>query len=646
MNFNENKDKIRKYTILGLIAMTVILYIAGIITQLKSKSGSSTDTWQGENLVQQKLSFSPPVAIYKALTEGQVIIGICIALVIVAIFYMYTSRTKEENMDERNFKNSKKGTYGTAGWMKDFEKKEIVDIKSVEETTGTILGMEKDGKVISLPLDSPLNKHTAIYGASGTGKSRCFSRPQILQCSARGESIIVTDPKGELYADTATYLLNLGYNVKVFNLVDPQYSDSWNCLGEIAKDPNQMELMAQTFCDVVIKNTSGAKSDHFWDSAEMSLLKGLCLYVVGGDRYNNSEKNIGTVYELLTNNDDRQLGEKFGALPDGHSSLPSWNIYRKAGDNVRGNIIIGLGARLQVFQADIIKKITQFNEIDMELPAREKCAYFVIMSDQESTLNFLSSLFFSFLFIRLVKYADVHGKGGKCDVPVNFILDEFPNIGQIPDFTKKLSTIRSRDLRVAIIFQTLSQLQNRYPDGLWEEIIGNCDTQLFLGCTDQTTAEYISSRTGEMTIEVSSTAVNRKSIAVAEYIPTYKETSSVGKRFLLTPDEVLRLGKRDELIILRGQNVLKTNKFDYSNHPRAANFIESLVRNHVPEWRKDTNKEKVNIKKTTINNPLEIPVSENAIPKGVVINKNNEKSTGIPPSRKIKPLNLEDLQRK
>lgn len=398
--------------------------------------------------------------------------------------------------------------------------------------------------------------------------------------------------------------------------------------------------MAQTFCDVVIKNTSGPKADHFWDNAEMSLLKALCLYVVTSEMQ-PEEKNIGTVYELLTNNDDNTLTEMFDNLPLGHSALPSWNIYKKAGDNVRGNIIIGLGSRLQVFQADVIKRITQYDEIDIELPAKKKCAYFVIMSDQDSTLNFLSSLFFSFLFIRLVRYADVHGVGGKCDVPVNFILDEFPNIGQIPDFTKKLSTIRSRDLRVAVIFQNLAQLENRYPDGLWEEIVGNCDTQLFLGCTDQKTAEFISSRTGEITIEVASTAVQRKSMAVVDYIPQYRETSSVGKRFLLTPDEVLRLDNRQALIILRGQKVLKANKFDYSKHPNSTKFVTSLIKDHTPTWRFNLEKSKddgIKLKevgKDQFDSNIDIPISDNALPDNVNIVTNNS-PFGAPPQTQKK----------
>ena len=152
----------------------------------------------------------------------------------------------------------------------------------------------------------------------------------------------------------------------------------------------------------------------------------------------------------------------------------------------------------------MIRNITAYPEIDLELPGKEKCAYFCITSDQDSTFDFLSSLFFSFLFIKLVRFADRNGVDGKLPKAVNFILDEFPNIGAIPDFKKKISTVRSRNISISVIFQNIAQLKNRYPYDEWQEIIGNCDTQIALGCTDEMTARFLSDRTGEVTISVSS----------------------------------------------------------------------------------------------------------------------------------------------
>lgn len=591
MDENKNSKKII-LAVGAVIALILFAYLSGIIIQKLDPvaagiKGQQYD-WAGNPIGTVSLVFNPITCIYLGFTAGLKILLLLSTLLIGVSIFIYFNKESETNRDERNFKTSSEGTYGTSGWMNMTELKAILDYKPIGETTGTILGM-RNGKICSLPVTSGLNKHTAIYGASGTGKSRCFVRPQILQCVARGESIIITDPKGEIYADTAEFMRQRGYDVKMFNLVDPQYSDSWNCLSEITINQDQIELMAQTFATVIISNTSGEKGDHFWDNAEMNLLKALSLFVCLDDTRNETARNIGAVYELLTNNDEKKLNAMFDKLPIGHPAKQPWSIFKQAGDNVRGNVIIGLGARLQVFQSEIIKRITTYKEIDLEGPAKQKSALFVIMSDQDSTLDFLSSLMFSFLFIRLVRYADVKGKDGKCDVPVNFILDEFPNIGSIPDFTKKLSTIRSRDLRVAVIFQNIAQLQNRYPDGLWEEIVGNCDTQLFLGCTDQMTAKFISERTGEMTIEVNSTAAQRSSISIADSIPSYRDTKSVGKRYVLTPDEVMRLPNSNCLVIMRGQKVLKLDKFDYSKHPGAKNFVHSYVRDYVPAWKASQN---------------------------------------------------------
>lgn len=576
-----------------IVVLTLIFggYLAGILAQLINPQigGVITEVdWAGNPIVKSQLVFNPLKCLIYAFStkEGFQMFGVIgVAVFAVTIFAIFGKDGKDRE-DERNFNVSKNGTYGTSGWMTEQELKLILEIKSIDDTTGTILGIHpKTGKIVSLPVNAKINKHTAIYGASGTGKSRCFVRPQILQCVARGESIIITDPKGEIYADTSEFMRKRGYDVKMFNLVDPTYSDSWNCLAEVTTNPDSIELMAQTFVEVIIKNTSGQKGDHFWDNAEMNLLKALSLYIAMDESREPNQRNIGAAYEMLTNNDEKKLNAMFDRLPIGHPARAPYSIYKQAGDSVRGNVIIGLGARLQVFQSEIIRRITTYNEIDLEGPAKRKSAYFVIMSDQDSTLDFLSSLFFSFLFIRLVRYADVKGKDGKCDIPVNFILDEFPNIGSIPDFTKKLSTIRSRDLRVAVIFQNIAQLQNRYPDGLWEEIVGNCDTQLFLGCTDQMTAKFISERTGEMTIEVNSEALQKQSISLVQDIPQYRETKSVGKRYVLTPDEVMRLPDSNCLVILRGQKVVKLNKFDFLNHPGAANFEHSYVRDYVPQWR-------------------------------------------------------------
>ena len=482
---------------------------------------------------------------------------------------------------ERNLTYSDKGTYGTSGFMDDVEMLQVLELVSdITKSRGVILGLLY-GKAVCLPENTRMNRNVAVFGASGSMKSRAYARNVVFQCVARGESLIITDPKSELYGDLCNYLIANGYIVRVFNLINPENSDSWNCLAEI----EGQEIMAQLFSDVIIKNTGSTKGDHFWDNAEMNLLKALVLYVDQG--FPPEGKNIGQVYKLLTLNSEKELNSLFDMLPITHPAKAPYNIFKQASDTVRSGVIIGLGTRLQVFQNKLIRQITSYNEISLTQPGKEKCAYFCITSDQDSTFDFLSSLFMSFVFIKLVRYADKYGNSGKLPVPVHILADELANGGcTIADLTKKISTIRSRHLSISCIFQNLPQMQKRYPDNQWQEIIGNCDTQLFLGCTDEMTAEFISNRSGDVSIVVSTEAKQLNTWRVSDYTPEYRETHSIGKRKLMTPDEVLRLPLDQALIILRGQKVLKVGKYDYTLHPESKKLSLCRASDHVPQWRK------------------------------------------------------------
>lgn len=482
---------------------------------------------------------------------------------------------------ERNLTYAAKGTYGTAGFMAEKEMKQVLEVTSdVRKTNGIILG-EVDGKIVALPQDSRMNRHIAVYGASGSMKSRAFVRNAIFQAAKHGESVIVTDPKSELYEDMSEYLRDNGYTVRIFNLTDPEHSDAWACLREIGGD----EIMAQVFADTMIKNTGMAKGDHFWDAGEMNLLKALALYVECG--YPEGSRSMGEVYDLLTLKNAKELDALFDMLPLSHPAKAPYQIYRQAPENVRGGILIGLGSRLQIFQSHVIREITGHAEIDLTLPGRQKCAYFCVISDQDTTFDCLSSLFFSFLFMKLVRYADRNFPGGKLPVAVNMLGDEWPNIGTVPDFCKKLSTIRSRNIHMSIIFQSVAQLQARYPYNQWQELLGSCDTQLFLGATDEITAKLVSDRTGEVSVSVSSQAKTLGAWRLFDSASEYRETHSVGRRKLMTSDEVLRLPIDSALVILRGHKVLKVHKFDYLRHPESKKLRPVKASSHIPEWRKD-----------------------------------------------------------
>ena len=529
--------------------------------------------------------------------------GICITAVLLLVFCLFRMGRSDGGVPdkERNFVYSNKGTYGTSGFMSEKEAEEIFDLRtSLKNHNGTIFGL-LNGRYVCMPEESMLNKNVAVYGASGSMKTRAYCINRILQATVpnkdgKMESLIICDPKSELYEKTSE-LLRKTHTVKVFNLVCPENSDSWNCLAEIEGD----ELMAQRFCDVIIKNTGSERGDHFWDSAEMNLLKALVLYVEQG--YLPERKNIGQVYRLLTHCDEKELNSLFNMLPSSHPAKAPYAIFQQASDTVRSGVIIGLGSRLQVFQNKSICNMTAFDEIDMELPGQQPCAYFCITSDQDSTFDFLSSLFLSFVFIKLVRYADKNCEGGKLPIPVHVLGEELTACGVIPDLSRKISVIRSRNISMSCVFQNLAGLQNRYPLNQWQEILGNSDVQLFLGCVDELTAKYISDRSGEVSVHVQSKAKQLGTWRISNYTPEYRETSGVGKRKLLTMDEVLRLPISKALIIIRGRKLLQVDKCDYTEHPESKKMISCKASAHIPEWQKQQPKEVEEVSPAPIKKP-------------------------------------------
>ena len=418
--------------------------LAGII------SGAITETEAAPATILPS-NIGRPLAVFTALLNypynlyGLVTVVVFVGLIIA--FLMKNNSVAGVIDNERNLVYSNKGTYGTAGWMTDAElHKELEVTKDLKNCRGTILGELAD-KAVCVPENTMMNRNVAVYGAAGSMKSRAYVRNMVFQCVRRGESLIITDPKSELYASMAEYLRDSGYVVKVFNLISPENSDSWNCLREIEGD-NQ-ELMAQIFCDVVIRNTLlNGKMDPFWDTGAISLLKALCLYVV--QTYPEADRNIGEVYKLLANvasgGDGGGLKAAFAALPFGHSAKVPYDIFAQASDNVQSGIIIGLANRIQVFQIEVLRTITSHNNgIDLTLPGKERCVYFCITSDQDSTFDFLSSLFLSFLFIKLVRFTNSQFNQ-TLPVATHLLADELENIGIIPDLTKNLYCSQSENI--------------------------------------------------------------------------------------------------------------------------------------------------------------------------------------------------------
>ena len=582
----ENKKKFVLAIASIILALFMFLFVSGLIAQIANNYSEwmSADGLTG-NVTMKPPSLNPFECIGQAFTLRGLYSMLAIITIGGVIFLIYKLYDKFDgkNKDPRGFTTSDSGVYGTATFMTDKEMQKMLELTTPEKAEGVILG-EYQGKTVCMPKDTRLNKHIAICGASGTMKSRAVIRNALFQALKNDESVVIADPKADLYRDTAELFRANGYEVKVFNLVSPANSDSWNCMSDLGGDT----LLAQVLTNVIIGNTSSGKGDHFWDNGEGNLLKALVLYVAQDPNKTPEEKNLPAVYRLLTQNSENELTKLFARLPIDHPAKAPFNLFAQSSETVRSGIILGLGTRLQVMQNKAVQNITSRSDIDLTAPGRKKCAYYLILSDQDTTMAFLSSLFFSFLMIKLTRYADTC-KGGRCTVPVNLILDEFNNIGKLggaedgSDFTRFLSVCRSRDIRVMLAVQSLGQLQNRYPNNLWAEIIGNMDIQLMLGCTDEVSAKYFSNRCGEMSIEVNTTMTMRRTITIAQIIPQYRNVEGTGRRKLLTPDEVLRIPNEQLLCIVRGCNVLMLDKLDYTKHPYSKMIREVSVYDYTPQ---------------------------------------------------------------
>lgn len=571
----DHKGLIKKLLFAGLFVV-LTFYFGGVL----------------ERLIHAKVEINPLICIRQGITTIQGLqCSACafIAILLIAAVIIWRGHGKEvlETDEDRNFDYSVKGTYGTAGYMKHDEEKEILNLdKKLDDVKGIVFGKDLEtGEYVSLPVDSRLNRNLAVCGSQGSMKSRAFARNMALQCVRRGESMFISDPKSELYEDLAAYFKEQGYVVKQFNLIELSHSNAWDCLAEIDDGS-----MIDVFVDVVIRNTTD-KFDHFYDNVEMDLLKALCLYVY--EEYPEGKKTFPEAYKLLLNKSVEMLDSIFERLPTNHPARGPYQLFSKA-EKVKGNAVLGLGTRLQIMQNKLVQQITSNKDIDLTLPGKQKCAYFCITSDQDSTFDVLATLFTSFLCIKLVRFAD-RTEERKLPVGMSFILDEFPNIGVIPDFKKKLATARSRGIGMSIIFQNIPQMMNRYPEGQWEEIIGGCDMSLFLGCNDMTTATYYSSRSGEATVSVASCRKSYYTIRMTDYVPEYSETSSVGKRMLLLPDEVLRFPLDEMLLIIRGQKILKLKKMDYTEHPDSKYLKLEKTEDFIPQWYQKMEKEKLSL---------------------------------------------------
>ena len=580
----------KKYWILAnVFILPIALYIAGILAQVFLGYGNFDITTETQV---HKIVFDVGSIVKIAATNFDAYITgfvlSVIALEVLAFYIKLSARQNGVEDEDRNFTYSEQDTYGTSRWMSDKETKDFFHTyDSVAETDEIVIGTDLvTNKVLAFPYkpkEKNINRHKTVIGGSGSGKTASIIRGDVLQLIKKGESMVLTDPSGELFEEMAPYLRKNGYNVKAFNLVNMKHSNSWNCLKEIAGE----DTNAQIFADVIVKNTGG---DDFWAKCSCMLLKALCLYVQISPAYREEDKTLGEVYKLITSRSAAELDQIFDSMVFNEETAVAkmaYNVYKGASENVRGNVLIDLGSRLQTLQSQTVRDITSHDDIKLAELGAKKSAYFIITSDQHSAFDFLAVLFYAMLFIKLVEFA--HRNNNKLPVPVNFLIDEFANIGAIPDFEKKIATVRKYQINITIVIQNIAQIQNRYPNGKWEEIIGCCSTTVFLGCTDNTTAKYVSDNTGTATVKVESENYSKRADSMLKPLD-YKQSSGLGKRAIMNPDEVKSMDGDEGIVFIQGKKPKKFKKIWYWTRPEYKELVRESVDDYVPDWKREQEK--------------------------------------------------------
>ena len=463
--------------------------------------------------------------------------------------------------------------HGSSDWSRNGEQYTVLNNKK-----GIILAEDN-----YLPVDKRGNVNVLVVGGSGSGKSASYSIPNAFQMLG---SYVFTDPKGELYDRTAGYLKQHGYEIKVLNLVKPQYSDGYNPLMHISSEID-VDVIANTI--VKGQKTDGGGSDPFWDDSAEMLLKALIYYLMAARP--EEEQNLASCAELVraanSNGGSNLLTELISKLPYDHPARMNYKSIEIAPEKTYSSILSTLQSKLGKFDSKEIAELTSTDTIKFEDIGSKKTAVYVISSDTHAAYDFLLTIFFSQMIQQLYNFAD--DNGGRLKVPTYFILDEFANIGKIPDFDKKISTSRSRKISFSVILQNLDQLEAIY-DKSYETIIGNCDTHVFLGSNSYKTVEYFSKALGEKTIERESISVSRDK---QHHRTGTSDSDQIMARALMTPDELRRLDNDLCIIFEKGIKPVKANKFYYFKHKNMFNSLKNseISHNDIGEiqrgnWRK------------------------------------------------------------
>ena len=401
-----------------------------------------------------------------------------------------------------------------------------------------------------------------VVGGSGAGKSRGFALPNIMQCCC---SMVITDPKAELLRKTGGLLEKKGYEVRVFDLINPDTSFCYNPFEYVHDDKDVLRLISNLIQNTTPKGSQS--SDPFWEKSETALLQALMLYLL--HEAPPEEQNFAMIMEMLGSAQVKEEDEDYESpldilfdrleMRDPDSiAVKQYHIYKQAAGKTAKSILISVGVRLAAFNLPQIAKLTNTDELDLSSMGERKVALFCCIPDADTSLNYLVGMIYSQLFQTLYYMADrVHG--GALPVPVNCIMDEFPNVSLPNEFEKILATCRSRSIYCSIIIQNIAQMKALFKDS-WESLIGNCDEFLYLGGNEKEGHKYVSELLGKETLDTNTYGQTKG--RSGSYSVNFQQSG----RELLTPDEVRLLDNRKAVLLVRGERPILDEKYDLHKH--------------------------------------------------------------------------------
>ena len=491
-------------------------------------------------------------------------VGVAAALLIRLIVYVKGKNAK---------KFRKNLEYGSARWGKPEDIAPYVDPKF---ENNVILTQTERLMMSNRPKDpkTARNKNVLVVGGSGSGKTRFFIKPNLMQLHS---SYVVTDPKGSIAVECGKLMLRNGYKVKIFNSINFKKSHHYNPFAYIHSEKDILKLVT-----TLIANTrgDGKSGDDFWQKAETLLYTALIGYI----HYEapEEEKNFATLIEFINAMEVREDDETFENNVDlafkelaqrepNHFAVRQYKKYKLAAGKTAKSINISCGARLAPFDIQELREITMYDELELDTLGDRKTALFLIMSDTDSTFNFLISMIYSQLFNLLCEKAD-DVYGGRLPVHVRCLIDECANIGQIPNLEKLMATIRSREISACLVLQAQSQLKALYKDNA-DTIIGNCDSSIFLGGKEPGTLKELNQALGKETIDTFNTGESR-----GREVSHSLNYQKLGKD-LATIDELAVLDGGKCILQLRGVRPFLSDKYDITKHPNYKYLSDANPRN-------------------------------------------------------------------